>query len=127
MSRAYMFCDRCGTMLDMVTKTSSACCEMCGFSRPFSEFSDASVTTSCGPKDFIRRYGIEPLVGEDMEKQSLTKGKDRERATVDEECPKCQNRGLEYYTMQLRSADEGQTVFYECMKETCRYKFSQNN
>ncbi len=30
-----------------------------------------------------------------------------------------------YYTMQLRSADEGSTVFYECVK--CKYKYSANN
>jgi DNA-directed RNA polymerase I subunit RPA12 len=27
--------------------------------------------------------------------------------------------------MQLRSVDEGSTVFYECVK--CSHKFSQNN
>lgn len=38
---------------------------------------------------------------------------------VDETCPKCGNLEMEFYTMQLRSADEGQTVFYECAK--CKY------
>ena len=62
-------------------------------------------------QDFQRRYGIEPLpeaaggAGEEQEK--------RHRATVDEKCPGCGHGQLEYYTMQLRSADEGQTVFYE--------------
>ena len=52
-------------------------------------------------------------------------GKNAARATVSEECPKCKNPTLEFYTMQLRSADEGQTVFYECPK--CRHTFSENN
>ena len=46
------------------------------------------------------------------------------RATVSEECPKCKAPTMEYYTLQLRSADEGQTVFYECTK--CGHKFSVN-
>ena len=49
----------------------------------------------------------------------------RTRATVDEECPKCGNPIVEFYTMQMRSVDEGQTVFYECPK--CGYTWSQNN
>lgn len=47
------------------------------------------------------------------------------RATVEETCPKCGNPEMDYYTLQLRSADEGQTVFYECKK--CGHKFSVNN
>ena len=46
------------------------------------------------------------------------------RAVVSEECPKCKAPQMEYYTMQLRSADEGQTVFYEC--KSCGHKFSVN-
>lgn len=72
-------------------------------------------------EDYRRRFNLEPLVKNDMDQEL---GKQRQRATVDEACPKCGNQGMEYYTMQLRSADEGQTVFYECTK--CRYKYSQN-
>jgi DNA-directed RNA polymerase I subunit RPA12 len=47
-----------------------------------------------------------------------------ERATVNKECEKCKNPELQYYTKQLRSADEGQTVFYKCAN--CRHEFNEN-
>jgi DNA-directed RNA polymerase I subunit RPA12 len=47
------------------------------------------------------------------------------RMTTQERCPKCDHPELHYYTMQLRSADEGQTVFYECSQ--CNHNFSVNN
>lgn len=40
---------------------------------------------------------------------------------VEYTCPKCNNSQAYYRTMQLRSADEGQTVFYKCTK--CKYVF----
>ena len=42
-----------------------------------------------------------------------------------EGCPACGHGILEFYTMQMRSVDEGQTVFYECLE--CGHRFSQNN
>ena len=33
---------------------------------------------------------------------------------VSENCPRCKHPQLYFYTMQMRSVDEGQTVFYEC-------------
>ncbi|KAI5188742.1 DNA-directed RNA polymerase I subunit RPA12 [Nematocida minor] len=50
--------------------------------------------------------------------------KERQKGTkIKEECPECKSEYLYYYTMQLRSADEGQTVFYEC---DCGYKAKLN-
>jgi len=47
------------------------------------------------------------------------------RATIDEPCPQCQAPQVGYYTVQLRSVDEGQTVFYECA--ACQYTWSVHN
>lgn len=48
---------------------------------------------------------------EDKKKEENVGQMDSER-----ECSKCGNIGMSYTTMQLRSSDEGQTVFYFCPK-----------
>ena len=76
--------------------------------------------------EYTRKFKLEPLVKSEAraeEEAALQEG--RTRSTVDEPCPKCGHQGMEFYTLQLRSADEGQTVFYECT--SCGHKYSQNN
>jgi DNA-directed RNA polymerase I subunit RPA12 len=48
-----------------------------------------------------------------------------EGPVVDRKCPKCGNGQMSYATLQLRSADEGQTVFYTCTK--CNFKETENS
>jgi DNA-directed RNA polymerase subunit M/transcription elongation factor TFIIS len=38
---------------------------------------------------------------------------------INEACPKCHYPKLQFRTLQLRSADEGSTVFYTCPR--CEY------
>ncbi|XP_015185305.1 PREDICTED: DNA-directed RNA polymerase I subunit RPA12 [Polistes dominula] len=44
---------------------------------------------------------------------------------VERLCPQCGNEKMSYATLQLRSADEGQTVFYTCTK--CKFKETENS
>lgn len=41
---------------------------------------------------------------------------DEDGPIVERACPKCNNNVMSYATLQLRSADEGQTVFFTCTK-----------
>ena len=43
-------------------------------------------------------------------------GKQEQRPTVNEVCPECGHGKMYFWTKQLRSVDEGQTVFYECVE-----------
>ena len=49
-----------------------------------------------------------------------------DRAIVEQDCEKdgCSNNQMYFSTMQTRSVDEGQTVYYECTK--CGHTFTQN-
>ncbi|CAK9213001.1 unnamed protein product [Sphagnum troendelagicum] len=123
-THACLFCDLCGSMLSF-TSASYASCLVCHAQRKVQEFEGTEIWCTSEPEDFMRRLGLDLLITPLDDTVGSKQGNQiQQRAVVNDECPKCKHPNLEYYTRQLRSADEGQTVFYEC--PNCHYKFSQN-
>eukprot|EP00877_Chromochloris_zofingiensis_P002149 jgi/Chrzof1/11935/Cz06g15070.t1 len=108
----WMFDPLSGYLLTLDPVKGVANCSLTGYQRSLDDLSTVKIVSSTKMDEYRRTFNLEPLVKEETEQQE----QGRVRATVDESCPQCGHRGLEFYTMQLRSADEGQTVFYECME-----------
>merc|ERR1711908_108160 len=97
----------CGTIMDEPTHSgTSVDCRMCGH----------TVSSSVFEELVLHSAGTEHVIESEAADAGSRQQQQRVRATVREACPKCKHPELQYYTMQLRSADEGQTVFYECAK-----------
>mmetsp|Transcript_22347 Transcript_22347/g.75240 ORF Transcript_22347/g.75240 Transcript_22347/m.75240 type:complete len:121 (-) Transcript_22347:338-700(-) len=111
-----VFCDDCGTLIDPPESESTEVhCSSCMCVIDHAEFLHRVVRS-----EHVTHLRTDLDAGDGAAPQS----KNAERALVNEQCEQCKNPEMYYYTMQLRSADEGQTVFYECPR--CQYKFSTN-
>ena len=58
-------------------------------------------------------------------KKRKKEGDEEDGPVVDRTCSKCGHDKMSYAALQLRSADEGQTVFFTCLK--CKFKESENS
>lgn len=124
--KEYLFCPYSGNVMSLDATRNIAFCEASGYTVALRDMVDTvKIRQSSNMEEVMRRYALEPLVktSERLDEENALAS--RTRATVDEDCPACGHHGLEFYTLQLRSADEGQTVFYECV--SCGHKYSQNN
>jgi DNA-directed RNA polymerase I subunit RPA12 len=111
-----VFCPKCGNLLDQPSGTDEHIqCHCCTKIVPASEFESATIITTSRTDSFPHK----PIL-EEKEIHYLKDG-----ATIQEKCPKCDHFEMVFHTAQLRSADEGQTVFYNCVK--CGYKYSINS
>lgn len=118
-----IFCLDCGNLLDnpSTVQTADVECSQCRAKYPKSEFSNLKVVTSTADDAFPSTLRSKrSVVKTSLKKDELTDG-----AVISEICPKCGNDEMHYHTLQLRSADEGATVFYTCT--SCGYKFRTNN
>eukprot|EP00903_Cladosiphon_okamuranus_P012071 g11332.t1 len=111
------FCPSCGTVLDP-PESGDILCDHCGLRTSYESFGEVEVVTRSQDRSLPEWVVQLQRKGEKQEMQ---------RATVEEACPKCGYPKMEFYTMQLRSADEGQTVFYECLSKTCKHKYSRGH
>jgi len=57
--------------------------------------------------------------------KAAKKEEGEEGPVIERKCPKCGCEKMSYAAIQLRSADEGQTVFFTCIK--CKFKESENS
>ncbi|CAA6658650.1 unnamed protein product [Spirodela intermedia] len=117
--RDFLFCDMCGTQL-LLSSPKYAECPFCGFRRPAKEMKGREIRYTITAEDIRRELKIEPFVqvGTVPEQEEELR-----RPVANKICPNCGHNELEYYTKQMRSADEGATTFYECRK--CKQGFRE--
>lgn len=125
-----VFCGVCGTFFDLRQTGTEYICRKCGtvktcanrlmFSRSVAQYPAATAWLN---RELSKRKGGTPIKNKDDEEEEDQIG--AQRALVTEECGKCKNPKMYFWTQQLRSADFGQTVFYECPK--CNNRLSINS
>ncbi|EGI69860.1 DNA-directed RNA polymerase I subunit RPA12 [Acromyrmex echinatior] len=105
------FCPDCGSILPLLGEKGGVTCYTCKREWDAEVFGDMKMTHTIhfNTKDTYVSVKEEEDDSED----------DADGPTVERECPQCYNDKMSYATLQLRSADEGQTVFFTCTKCKC--------
>ncbi|KAL5358412.1 hypothetical protein BJX96DRAFT_173415 [Aspergillus floccosus] len=114
-----IFCNDCGNLLDESSgdPTKIIVCSICGARNKDSI--PKTIISESKPSSFpsalrAKRSAVQTLTAADRRTEALTQ----------HTCAKCGRKEMYFTTVQLRSADEGSTVFYTCV---CGYKEAFNN
>ncbi|XP_061911047.1 DNA-directed RNA polymerase I subunit RPA12 [Entelurus aequoreus] len=109
------FCPECGNVLPLPGMPITISCPRCSFSSPVSEFSNREI---CSTVVFnqVNKSSVVLKSSEDSEMKG---------PVIDRRCSRCNKEGMIYHTRQMRSADEGQTVFFTCIH--CRYQEKEDS
>ena len=110
------FCPRCGAILPTLGSNGGLACIVCKFELAIEVMEDAEVK-------YVVHFNTR---SEYLEEQQLKSAQSKtDGPLVERRCPKCGNDTMSYASLQLRSADEGQTIFYTCPK--CQHKETENS
>lgn len=115
-----LFCDHCGSLMPRTlgnTKDEMIKCEDCLMYTK--DTSSKVIVSRSKPSAFpsalrSKHADVQNVNVEDLQVESV----------IDKDCPECGRKEMFFHTKQLRSADEGTTVFYRC---ECGYKENTNN
>ncbi|XP_054163996.1 DNA-directed RNA polymerase I subunit RPA12-like [Oppia nitens] len=102
------FCHICGTILPLplsIDIKDQMTCLVCNHTVDVNQFNGITSTTRI---TFNTRHLIH--------KSSHTSQDKAEGPVIERKCQKCGHEKQTFATLQTRSADEGQTVFYTCLK-----------
>ncbi|XP_023381168.1 DNA-directed RNA polymerase I subunit RPA12 isoform X2 [Pteropus medius] len=114
------FCPDCGSVLPLPGTQDTVTCTRCGFSI------NVRVLTACA--DFegkvVKTSFVFHKLGTAMP-MSMEGGPEFQGPVVDRRCSRCGHEGMAYHTRQMRSADEGQTVFYTCTN--CKFQEKEDS
>ncbi len=107
-----LFCDKCGALLIPVRdekKKPTLRCPKCGAKSKGNAVEEGKYVLT---QKIVHTEKDETVVlDEELEGEALP--------TAVAECPKCGHNRATYWQSQIRSADEGMTLFYRCIN--CRY------
>lgn len=124
---AIQFCGPCGNILDTSTNRTIRC-DYCG------SVNDSTFVASCAYSrsadgrthldttlDTVTDTSTDKFPSEIRQRRDTTKQLPRQAAvdtwaTTEEKCRNCGAEEVRYTALQLRSADEGTTLFYHCPK-----------
>ncbi|NWH68063.1 RPA12 polymerase, partial [Geococcyx californianus] len=98
------FCPDCGSVLPRPGTSSTVRCPRCAFTLDSTDFEGKTVRSAL---EFNR---LEVMGGRGPPEPEPHMG----GPLVERRCPRCGHEGMAFRTRQMRSADEGQTVFYTC-------------
>ncbi|KAF2102945.1 hypothetical protein NA57DRAFT_52486 [Rhizodiscina lignyota] len=117
-----VFCTDCGNLLDGSGGDEKAIllCDVCGASNR--DTSARTIKTVSQPSAFPS--SLRQRLRSDVQTASTDDDPRSKDAVIQERCEKCGREEVRFYTQQLRSADEGSTVFYHC---ECGNKWTANN
>ncbi|KAL4896230.1 hypothetical protein BDV59DRAFT_199435 [Aspergillus ambiguus] len=114
-----IFCNDCGNLLDESSgdPTKIIVCSICGARNK--DAIPKTIVSESKPSSFPSA-----LRAKRSAVQTLTTADRRTEALMRHTCAKCGRKEMFYTAVQMRSADEGSTIFYTCV---CGYKETQNN